>query len=122
MPDLKPTHLLKTALSSIVLVVTAVGSVINLIKGFNLSIILLTLIIVAILLLVIAELRERKKAGGGDVETRRCVEAVPDARIELPAMPPVVASTPWYWNDRDQLVVRMNRVLPPRDAGSGAPS
>jgi hypothetical protein len=112
----KPAEMLRTTLSTVVLVVTAVGSVFNLIQGNHLPTIMLGVVVVVTVVLIIAEMREKKeKAKREAQEQMKGAAAVRAALMVAPThLPPPptrlaaeAASATWRWDAAGQLVFRM---------------
>ena len=116
METTKPAEMLRTALSTVVLVVTAVGSVFNLIQGNHLPTILLGATVAVIIVLIIAEMREKKEKAKREVQEQargvaavRAALSVSPAHLPPPpaASAPEIVSTAWRWDAAGQLVFRM---------------
>ena len=108
--------MLRTVLSTVVLVATAVGSVFNVIQGTHLPEILLGAIVLVIVVLIVAEIREKREKARREAQEQakgtaavRAALGVSPAHLPPPPRIPTPdnASEPWRWNPAGQLILRM---------------
>ncbi len=112
----KPAEMLRTALSTIVLVFSAVGSVINLVAGNHLPTIMLGVVVLVIVVLILAEVREKREKARREIQeqakgaaaVRAALMVAPTHLPPPPTMPATeAASATWRWDAAGQLVLRM---------------
>jgi hypothetical protein len=112
----KPTDMLRTALSTVVLVATAVGSIFNLIQGTHLPAILLGAIVLVIVVLIVAEIRDKREKVRREAQEQakgtaamRAALGVSPAHLPPPPLIPSLenSSGPGRWDSTGHLILRM---------------